>query len=279
MEDDNHTSTEPAPSGGGFDRRRIFTLAAGGAVAAASGVLLPASPAGAHGTISSYPGIGGQPTVYEGTGARASFGYRPSFHDELGQWLDRWYTNTPTSYLKPMRIWTLGAHYDGRYSEAHNAGRGFDLTRIYTTINGSMTKRFDANYGQWRNLSGDTLATVRRRYWATSASLHYHFRNVLTYLYNSAHWNHIHIDNLVSGTGYSTFAPGSGAQVQHVRACCRYIWGKGTSLSGGWTDDVRQDAHEVMVRIGKGGNLGYSQSHWLAFNLASMRKGYGRQAY
>ena len=35
--------------------------------------------------------------------------------------------------------------------------------------------------------------------WATSASAHHHFRNVLTYLYDSGHHNHIHIDNLVTG--------------------------------------------------------------------------------
>src|SRR6266508_2072823 len=119
-------------------------------------------------------------------------------------------------------IQTYGAHNDDRVSEAHNNGRGFDLSRIYATgTDGDLHRRFFARHDIWKDWTGDAFTEARRHYWATAASAHHHFRNVLTYLYNADHDNHIHIDNLVSGTSNSEFDTGSEAQVQHVQACCR----------------------------------------------------------
>ena len=210
-------------------RRSILGGAAGagalGLVGAGAAGIATAGPASAHGTITTYAAINGARTVYEVNGALTAWGYRPSFHDRLNSWLAFWNANTPSSYADASRVWGYGAHTDHRVTEAHNNGRGFDLSRIYT----GSTRRFTARYDIWRTWSGSDLTTARRHYWATSASAHHHFRNVLTYLYNAGHHNHIHIDNLVSGTGLSTFSTASSAQVQHVQACCRYLWGLGTS--------------------------------------------------
>ena len=259
-----------------ISRRRMLGLVAGGAVAGTAGLVLPATAAGAHGDIQMYSGVWGQRTVYEVTGNLTSFGYRPSFHDRCNTWLEFWYLNTPSNFLQPLRVWSLGVHVDNG-SEAHENGRGFDLTRIYTTINGSLAKRFDGRHNVWGGTS--SAATERVRYWATSASLHYHFRDVLTYEYNSAHDNHIHFDNTVSGSGNSFFVTSSKAQVVNVQACCRWIWGKGTAIDGIWGPETNGDSHDVLVRIGEGGYLTGAQSKWLAFNRASCRKGYGTQSY
>ncbi|HEY6738390.1 MAG TPA: hypothetical protein VI076_06025 [Actinopolymorphaceae bacterium] len=126
-----------------FSRRRLFGVvgtvgAVGtGVVLGSAGSLVTAAPADAHGTIRSYPGIWGQRTVYEVSGDLASFGYRPSFHDRLNSWLQFWANNTPARFGRPMRIWSYGAHYDGRPTEAHNNGRGFDITRIVTWHDGT----------------------------------------------------------------------------------------------------------------------------------------------
>ena len=271
-----HASAEPTPSGDGFNRRRLFTLAAGSAVAA-SGVLLPASAADAHGTLETYPGIWRQRTVDQATGNLKSFKYRPSFHTNLNDWLELWFNNT--SYDKPLRVWTSRVHSDAVSSEAHNQGRALDLTGIYVGVGSDSPYRaFRADYNNWKNLSGSSLVDTRRKYWATAASLHYHFRSVRTYLYGSGQHSNLHIDNMVSGTGTPDFEAEK-AQVQHVQACCRYLWGKGTTIDGVWGTQAKRHAHEVLERIGKGGYLGTSKSHWQAFNRASMRKGYNTQAY
>ena len=263
---------------GHWSRRRVLGAAAGGIALGATGALAGVTPALAHGDIQMYSTVGGQRTVYEGNGALTSFGYRPSFHTRCNTWMNFWNNNTPSGFATPFRVWSYGVHTDHRVTEAHNNGRGFDLTRIYVTSSGSLVRRFNGRYDQWNGTS--SAATERRRYWATAASLHYHFRHVLTYLYNSAHHNHIHFDNLISGTGNSTLSTGSEAQVQHVQACCRYIWGKTTTIDGIWGPQTNQHSTEVLRRIGvSSGSLTSSQSNWLAFNRGSTRKGYGTQAY
>lgn len=261
--------------------RRSGIVVAGIAAGAGSQLVLPAGHAAAHGTIESYPGVWGQRTVYEVTGNLASFGYRPSFHDRMSSWLEFWYNNTPFNFLKPIRVWTYGVHTDSRVSEAHNNGRGFDLSRIYATgTDGDLHRRFFARHDLWKDDPADQLANTRRHYWATSASIHHHFQHVLTYLYNAAHDNHIHIDNLVSGSGNSTFHTDSRAQVQHVQACCRYIWGKSTTIDGVWGPQTRDHSTDVLRRIGReSGTIASSQANWLAFNRASCRKGYGVESY
>jgi len=264
---------------GQISRRKMLGMVAGGAlVAGTAGLLYPGTPANAHGDITSFPGVGGERTVYEISGDLADFGYRPSFHDRMGEWLDFWFVNTPANYLKPMRLWTYGVHNDSRVSEAHNQGRGFDLTRIYATnSSGDLVRRFFGRHDIW---GGDAdIAETRRHYWATAASLHHHFRNVLTYLYNADHDNHIHIDNLVSGLSNSEFDTSSAAQVQSVQACCRYIWGKDTDIDGVWGPQTNNHSHDVLVRIGEGGFLTGPQAKWLAFNRASCRKGFGTEEF
>lgn len=277
MHHPTHDPDQP-PTGTGISRRRALGIVAGGAVAGSAGLLLPATAASAHGEIVVYPGIANQRTVYEGSGELAGFGYRPSFHDRMSVWMRFWANHTPAGFQTPFRVWTWGVHADHRESEAHNNGRGFDLTRIYVTnANGVLVRRFNGRYDLWNGT--DSAAVERQRYWATAASLHLCFRNVLTYYWDAAHHNHIHIDNLVSGLENSFFDPDSPAQVQHVQACCRFIWGKGTAVDGSYGPQTTQDAHEVLVRIGEGGFLTGPQEKWAAFNRATCLKGYGVQEF
>ncbi|MGH3735296.1 MAG: twin-arginine translocation signal domain-containing protein [Micromonosporaceae bacterium] len=265
----------------GMSRRGLLSgvgAAAGAlAVGATSPLWTPAEPAEAHGSLSRYCYVDGARTYYEGNGAATCFYYRPSFHTRCNYVVDLWDNNTPSGYGRPWRMWSYGVHTDHRTSTAHNNGRGFDFTRMYVTINGSLARRFYARYDRWSGTS--SAATERRRYWGTAAACHYRLRNVLTYYYNSAHHNHIHMDNLVSGTGNSTFSTGSTTQVQSAQAMCRWIWGKSTAIDGVWGPQTRQHTHEVLVRIGKGGYLTSGQSYWLAFNRATTRKAYGVQSY
>lgn len=269
--------TEPDKSSR-VSRRSILGMVAGGVVMGSTGAALTASTASAHGDIVEFEAIWNQRTVYEGTGNLASFDYRPSFHDRCRDWLQFWANNVPGGFNTPFRVWSFGVHTDHRVSEAHNNGRGFDLTRIYITSDaGNLLRRFNGRYDQWQGTASAEIE--RQRYWATAASLHHHFQHVLTYLYNTDHHSHIHFDNLVSGLGNSNFSTGSTAQVQHVQACCRFVWGKTTAIDGVWGPETKSHSDAVLQRIGRTGSLTTSQANWLAFNRATLRKGYGTQNY
>jgi hypothetical protein len=259
--------------------RRGGLAATGLMVGGSSQLWLIAQRAAAHGTLQEYSGVWGQRTVYELSGELAAFDYRPSFHDRMNSWLEFWYDNTPSNFLKPIRLWTLGVHTDHRVSEGHNNGRAFDLTRIYATgTDGNLHRRFYGRYDLWRDDAN--IAEIRRHYWATSASAHHHFQDVLSYPFDTEHHSHLHMDNLESGGGNSTFHTDARAQVLNVQACCRFIWGKSTDVDGIWGPQTRDHSTDVLRRIGRGsGTILSSQANWLAFNRASLRKGYGTEEY
>lgn len=272
-------TTHPTPAQP--SRRTVLTGLAAGSVLGAYG-LRSAAPAAAHGEIVSYPDIDGAPTVYEASETLTSFGYRPSFHGRLGSWLQFWDAHTPDSFGRQFQVWSLGAHADHRVSEAHNNGRGFDLTRIFVTDgSGELVERFNARRDIWQGWPEEDQVVQRRRYWATSASAHHHFAHVLTYAWDPAgHNNHIHIDNLVSGSGNSTFTTGSQAQVYHVQGACRYVWGLPTTLDGIWGPETDGHSTRVLRAAGAGsGSLTSSLANWQTFNTATVRNGYGTQSY
>lgn len=251
-------------------------MAAAGVGAA---VLGDAGVAQAHGSILRRNEIAGRYTYYELTGRRASFGFQREFYLELERWSRFWVANVPSGWRAPRQIYSLGAHQDGRPSKAHNAGRGFDLTRIYAGTGSSRVRGFYGRFDLWRHYRPSSRAAIRRRYWATAASLHHHFRHVLTYPYDRAHHSHIHVDNMVSGAGLPRFAPASTAQVLHLQACLRHVWQYDVTIDGAWGPVTAATAVRVLRRAGAGGDLLSSASNWQRFNRATLREGTGRQSY
>jgi hypothetical protein len=269
---ENANAERPA----GISRRRLMGLVGTGLAVTSAGVLLPAGSAEAV-TLTTYPGVDGEPTYYEPNGDRTSFQYNPTFHDQLGTWLNFWYLNTPGNYQRPFHIYSYGV-YVNKPDDAHQFGRGFDLARIFVTDGQVLDRKFTARHDIWSGWADADRILARRHYWATAASAHYYFRDVLTYLWNAEHDNHIHIDNTVTGTT-SSFDTGSRAQTQHVQACLNYVWGKSVSIDGSWGPETQSNSTSVLRRIGQASGTLTTKSNWLAFNKATLRKGYGVQAY
>lgn len=220
--------------------------------------------------------LNGTPLFYEPTRTRTSFTFNDTFYDRLSRWRNNVHNYIPSSWGRPARILSYGAYVNK--PGMHGQGRGFDIAAVsFTNADGGLSRRFNCRYDQWR--SGSNVAAVRRRYWALSASLHWRFRHVLTYLYNREHWNHIHVDNAIYGRYQDAlFNTGSTTQVQHVQACCRYIWGLGTTIDGIWGPQTRNHSTEVIRRYGtSSGNITSNSLNWRHFNRASVLKGSGRQ--
>ena len=217
------------------------------------------------------------PTYYEPTGAAASFQYDPTFYSRLEAWASYHYIHSPVSWLNPGKLYSYGAYVNK--PGAHGSGRAFDLSRLYLTVNGASTPVCSARYDIWRTYTGSTLTTYRKRYWGTAAGIFRHFQYVLTYLYDTDHWNHIHIDNLVSGSGNSVFSTSSTTQVQFVQASLVYVWGyTAVSIDGAYGPQTSDYASRALDRSGSTGSL-TALANWQRFCETTLRFGTGRQSY
>ena len=112
------------------------------------------------------------------------------------------------------------------------------------------------------------LEEARRDYWTLAAGLHLRFADVLTYLYNADHANHIHVDNGRSGSQPSSFRSRSRVQVQAVQALCSYRWNTPVELTGRWDAATQRASREVLDRLGIGGEL-QNGDRWSQFLTAS----------
>lgn len=187
----------------------------------------------------------------------------PGFAGQLETWFRDWRDLTGTA---PDLVGTYGAWLpdDGRCDSWHYAGRAFDLSRL--AIGG--TDLVSCRYDTWG--SGATTGRLAG-YWALAASLHLHFAYVLTYLYDDAHHNHIHVDNGVSGAGMSTFTGRSRVQNQAVQAICRYLWDRPVPLTGAWDAATRSGVADILSGLDLTGGLTHQET-WQGLLRATVRR-------
>lgn len=211
--------------------------------------------------------LAGLPLVYEVDGRRAAFRFEGAFSARLGSWAERLVDVLPSP---PTALSSYGSWTDGGSAcdSWHDAGRAFDLARVQLSDGSSVSCRYD----QWRSLDGAELEEARRRYWALAAGLHQRFADVLTYLYNEQHANHIHLDNGRSGNENPAFNPRSRVQVQAVQALCRYLWGLPVEITGRWDAATRTAAGRVLDQLNLADRLEGTDS-WSAFLQASAALG------
>jgi hypothetical protein len=208
--------------------------------------------------------VNNEPTYYEPTGARTSFQYEPTFYSRMETWHQRWRAWTPYHWTVPHRIYCYGVYVNK--PGMHGEGRAFDLARLLITNRntGQMFLGFNGRYDLWRTWTGEAFTTERIRYWGTLASLHYHFRHVISYLDNSVHHNHVHIDNAISGSGDSSYSTSSTTQTLFVQAVCRYLWGYATGIDGVWGPQTQSHSSGVLAQLGSDGVI-TTQSRWQIF--------------
>jgi hypothetical protein len=225
-------------------------------------------------TLATHTALGAARFVDEGSGNAADITIDEAFFQQLYNWRNWWQANCTWPWT--TELWNHGAYSrrDGSCTSWHEAGRAIDITALKDDV---TTIHFWGRYDIWKNLSN--AAAHRRRYWAGAASLHHHFRSVLTYFYNSEHHDHIHVDNGENGSALTTFASGSKAQVQGVQGICANVWGYPCGTDGVWNTAVSAAASKVLQRAGRPGGLTDSVGHWRTFLYASTRQGTGKQAY
>ena len=213
--------------------------------------------------------LNGARFIYDISGEAQPFRFEPTFFGQLGGWL--------TDYLElsqlpePDTISTFGSWLDGEpdCDSWHDAGRAFDLSRLITDGRVQVSCRYDV----WKHYRGARLRRFRTSYWGLAASLHLHFASVLTYLYNTDHHNHIHIDNGRSGDGRSTFSRRSEAQVQAVQGMLTHVWDRPVEVTGRWNGATSDACRAVLESTDSTGTLTDGAEQWHAFLRATTSRG------
>ena len=218
-------------------------------------------------TLDSHRSLAGLPLVYEPSQRRSSFRFDAGFFGRLEHWADGLADMLPAA---PRELSTYGSWTDGGTAcdSWHHAGRAFDLAGVRLVDGTEVSCRYD----RWRALEGARLDEARRRYWALAASLHARFAYVLTYLYDTSHANHVHVDNGRSGTSDPAFSPRSQVQVQLVQAACRYLWSRPVELTGRWDAPTRRATAQVLDGLGLDDSL-TADGSWPGFLTASVARG------
>lgn len=251
-----------------LSRRFLLGAAAAGAAGSVLGLASPAQAA-----IATHNEIGGVPLYYDpnatGSGAYAwSGGFDTTFYSRLESWWSYWYANTPGHWSLSAKIFHIGVY--ANKPGAHGDYRAIDLTRLkMTDTNGSPNEFTAANFNQSQFKNWGTPSVWYRRYWAAVAGLNYHFAYVLHYLYNAEHANHVHVDNLQSGGGASTFSTGSRTQVLFVQGSLKHVWGKSLAVDGVWGTETSNAQKSVLG----GRSITSSTTNWHDYCTATLKKG------
>ncbi|WP_432838836.1 hypothetical protein [Dactylosporangium sp. CA-092794] len=157
------------------------------------------------------------------------------FHERLSEWLRFWWANAPASWIAPFEVQTAGATPDGQT---------FVLTGITYT-------RADRRY------SGFDARDRDARYWATVASLYYHFPTVAL------------TDTQVRVTDEHAGFTGSPAQIAFARAALANVW---QDASADW----EKAAERAIRSSGREGSV-TSRAGWTNFTRATLRRGLGTE--
>lgn len=211
--------------------------------------------------------VGDAVNAYEVTGREARY----FVTSDVGARLDRWLALHRLHVgHDPDEIRTFGAWVRGSATSWHSSGQAVDIARLRADGTDLVSLRHD--------LWGDEPAAALRRrlalYWRTAAGLHHEFADVLTYLFDAAHANHIHVDVGRFGSEQPRLIRRSRVQAQAVQAMCRYVWGRtDLELTGVYDDATRDATTRILEQVGGPGELADSREAWQAFMVATMRHG------
>jgi len=212
--------------------------------------------------LDGHDDLAGAPLIYEVDERGRTFAFDGPFYERLLDWLGffRSVAGVEVTEIRTYGSWTDGGVRCGSW---HNAGRAFDLARLRAGGRDLVSCRYD----EWGS-AADRRGALRR-YWATAAALHHHFADVLTYLFDDVHQNHIHVDNGRTGTELSTFRDGASRVQNHaVQAICTHVWERPVPIDGTWADPTRAAVAAVADEIGSAGDLTDPEA-WRAFLTAS----------
>lgn len=209
--------------------------------------------------------LGSAAYVYEISGRPATYYVEQAFGARLDAWLALHRQHTGQA---PDAIRSYGAWAPASATSWHSSGQAFDLARLRAGGKDLVSLRHD----QWRDAPATELRRRLGAYWRVAAGLHHEFADVLTYLYDGSHANHIHVDVGRFGPERPRLIRRSRVQVQAVQAMCRHVWGRtDVEITGEWDDRTRDVTTRILEANGGPGELADSREAWQAFMIATLR--------
>lgn len=220
-----------------------------------------------RGRLTARTRVGTAAHRYEVTGRPSPYYATDAMARRLDTWLGLHQKHTGQ---KPDRLSSYGAWTRGEGSSWHHSGEAIDIAALRRGGKDVASARYD----QWRD---DPAPEVRRRlrtYWQLAAGLHLQFADVLTYLYDARHVNHIHVDTGRFGpTGAPRLIERSRVQAQSLQAMCVHVWGRGDVKVTGELDGPTRDATTAILRDHGGqGEITDGVEAWRSFLVATMRE-------
>lgn len=190
------------------------------------------------GELVDFDSVGGARLLYANGGDPTTMKAEPAFLAQLNAWAADWAELSGLGAI--TSVTSYGAYVD-KCNSYHQIGQAFDITHVQHE-QGEISLRYDA----WAPGSKAQL----RNYWRLAASIHLHFAYTLAYPYNAAHHNHIHFDNMVSGSGASEFQERSKAQVHMVQHGVRHVFGHNVDPTGEYDGPTREAVRAVQKANG-----------------------------
>ncbi|MEW1953863.1 extensin family protein [Terrabacter sp. NPDC080008] len=212
--------------------------------------------------------VGPARLVYEVSRRSAPFYVTEAVGARLDRWiaLHRRHVGPAPDELRSYGGWVASASA----GSWHASGEAFDIAGLRAGGRDLVSLRHD----QWRDAPAAELRRRLALYWRTAAGLHHEFADVLTYLFDGAHANHIHVDTGRFGPEQPRLIRRSRAQVQAVQAMCRHVWGRtDVYLTGAFDDVTRAATTRILEQVDGPGELADSREAWQAFLVATMRRG------
>ncbi len=211
--------------------------------------------------------VGAAVHAYEVTGREARYFVTPDVASRLESWLALHRQHVGHD---PDEIRTFGAWVRGSSTSWHSSGQAIDIARL----RGGGADLVSLRHDQWRDEPTGALNRRLALYWRTAAGLHHEFADVLTYLFDDAHANHIHVDVGRFGPERPRLIRRSRVQAQAVQAMCRHVWGRtDVEITGVYDDATRDATTRILEQVGGPGELADSRAAWQAFMVATMRRG------
>ncbi len=190
---------------------------------------------------------------------------------EMAERLEAWLTlHRQHTGQAPDRVFTYGAWTRGDGTSWHHSGEAIDIAALRR----GGTDVASARYDRWRDDPAPEVRGRLRTYWQLAAGLHLQFADVLTYLYDDRHTNHIHVDTGRFGpTGAPRLIERSRVQTQALQAMCVHVWGRRGVQVTGELDSPTRDATTAILRDHGGlGEITDGVEAWRAFLVATMRE-------
>ena len=146
------------------------------------------------------------------------------------------------------------------------------LGRAQTILSaGTYSNRPPSQHARGRAMDIDAILWTQRRfvtlaypqdevfYLAVESVLRRHFDYVLTYLYNTAHHDHFHVDK-TGRVGFGT----SQTKVLYLQAYCRHVLGVPVGIDGAWGPNTEEGLEHAQEVLGVNGDLRQVE-RWRAF--------------